>query len=443
MPETPAHTLSPQTPTSTLPARDGALFVQGGRPLSGEVAPAGAKNAALPLLAAAALGERPSLLRNVPLELNDVQVMLGLLRSLGAEVRVLGPDSVEVGRGQFGDTPPDATLAVRIRYSLLMLGVAAALGRPLELPRPGGCDIGERGYDLHLLALRALGASLDDAPEGLRLAAGRLAGAPIEFRLPTTGGTENALLAAVLASGDTELRNANTRPEIAQMAELLNRMGARVQVGKRVVRVTGVPRLPGGAEIDIMPGWDEAVTYMVAAAITGGEVRIRNVPLEHVRWDVLYLTEAGVSVFDWGGDLFVARRTPLKPFDLLTGPPPCLNSDMQPVFAALALFCAGETTLTDTRFLDRFAYTAELRKFGAQIDVYGNSAVVDGRAALTPTRVRSPDLRGGAACVLTALGLAGESVISNAYQLFRGYPALDAKLQALGAQVSLRADPAA
>jgi UDP-N-acetylglucosamine 1-carboxyvinyltransferase len=162
-----------------------------------------------------------------------------------------------------------------------------------------------------------------------------------------------------------------------------------------------------------------------------------------VRWDVLYLTEAGVSVFDWGGDLFVARRTPLKPFDLLTGPPPCLNSDMQPVFAALALFCAGETTLTDTRFLDRFAYTAELRKFGAQIDVYGNSAVVDGRAALSPTRVRSPDLRGGAACVLTALGLAGESVISNAYQLFRGYPALDAKLQALGAQVSLRADPAA
>jgi len=434
----------PVSPSSSAPpARDGALFVSGGQPLRGELAPAGAKNAALPLLAAAALGERPSRLRNVPLELNDVQVMLGLLRSLGAEVRVLNEDSVAVGRGQFGELPPDAALAVRIRYSLLMLGVAAALGRPLSLPRPGGCDIGERGYDLHLLALRALGALLDDAPEGLQLEAGRLFGASVEFRLPTTGGTENALLAAVLATGDTELRNANTRPEIAQMAELLNRMGAQVRVGKRVIRITGVPRLPGGAEIDVMPGWDEAVTYMVAAAITGGEVRIRNVPLEHVRWDVLYLTEAGVSVFDWGGDLFVARRGPLKPFDLLTGPPPCLNSDMQPVFAALALFCAGETTLTDTRFLDRFGYTAELRKFGAHIDVYGNSAVVDGRATLAPTRVRSPDLRGGAACVLAALGLAGESIISNAYQLFRGYPALDAKLQALGAQVSLRADPAA
>ena len=435
--------MMPQVEASTLPvARDGALHIEGGRRLQGEVAPAGAKNAALPLLAAAALGERPSVLRNVPLDLNDVQVMLGLLRSLGAHVQVTGPTTVEVGRGRLGDTPPDATLAVRIRYSLLMLGVSAALGRALALPRPGGCDIGERGYDLHLYALRGLGAQIEDAPEGLLLAEGRLRGAPLEFRLPTTGGTENALLAAVRAVGETELRNANTRPEIAQMAELLNRMGASVRVGKRVIRVEGRDRIPGGAEIDIMPGWDEAVTYMVAAAITGGEVRVRNVPLEHVRWDVLYLTEAGVSVFDWGGDLFVARRTPLKAFDLLTGPPPCLNSDMQPVFAALALFCAGETTLTDTRFLDRFGYTAELRKFGGRIDVYGNSAVVEGNGPLAAADVRAPDLRGGAACVLTALGLAGPSVVRNAYQLFRGYPSMDEKLRALGADVTLRADPA-
>jgi UDP-N-acetylglucosamine 1-carboxyvinyltransferase len=236
------------------------------------------------------------------------------------------------------------------------------------------------------------------------------------------------------------LLNANTRVENQELARLLNAMGADIEVSKRVVRVRGVGSLPGGAHFEVMPGWDEAVTYMTAAAITGGEVRIKGVPLDHVWWDVVYLRLAGVSVFQWASDLFVAREGALKPFDLLTGPAPCLNSDMQPVFAALAAFCEGPTTLTDNRFKQRFQYVEPLRAFGVPIHVFGNSALIEGGGALTPAQVRAPDLRGGAALALTALGIAGESRITNAYQVFRGYARFDEKLRALGADVVLEAD---
>lgn len=424
-----------------LPAapRAGTLVVAGGRPLKGEIAPAGAKNAALPLIVAASLGERPSTLRNVPLELNDVQLLLRCLASVGAHVKILGPDTVELGAGagSTGPVDPDAT---RIRYSLLLLGRAAALGQDLALPQSGGCSIGDRGHDLHVLALRALGAGVDEADTGLTLRPGHLRGADISFRLPSTGGTENVLIAAALAEGDTVLRNANTRPEIRQMAELLNRMGADISLGGRVARIHGRQRLAGGADMAVMPGWDEAVTYLVAGAITGGEIRVRGVPASHVHWDLLYLREAGATVFEWGDDLFLTRKGPLKPIDVMTGPPPSLNSDMQPIFAALTLFCPGDSTLTDNRFQDRFQYVDELRKFGAQIDVFGNSALIEGGRPLHSANVRATDLRGGAAAALVALGTPGESRIGNCYQIYRGYPLLEEKLRGLGADVSVLED---
>ena len=267
-----------------------------------------------------------------------------------------------------------------------------------------------------------------------------MTGADISFRLPTTGGTENAIIAAVQARGHTIVRNANTRPEIRQMAELLNRMGAQVTTGGRVVRIEGRANLAGGAEMAVMPGWDEAVTYLVAGAITGGEIRVRGVPGSYVRWDLLYLREAGATVFEWGDDLFLTRKEPLRAIDVMTGPPPCLNSDMQPILAALTAFCPGDSTLTHNRFQDRFQYADELRKLGVAIDVFGNSALVEGGRPLTPCPVRAPDLRGGACLALVGLGLEGETRIGNAYQIFRGYPAFDEKLRALGADVQLVTD---
>ncbi len=432
---------SPMTQPDTAPApgiRAGTLHIDGGRPLRGEIAPAGAKNAALALIVAAALGEHPSVLRNVPLALNDVQILLRCLASVGAHVKQIGPDAVELGAGTgYAPGRPVDPDAARIRPSLLMLGRAAALGQGLALPQSGGCSIGDRGHDLHVMALRALGATVDESEAGLLLHEGRLRGADISFRLPTTGGTENALLAAVLAPGDTILRNANTRPEIRQMAELLNRMGAQITLGGRVARVTGVPRLPGGADMAVMPGWDEAVTYLVAGAITGGEIRVKGVPASYVHWDLLYLREAGAQIFEWGDDLFLTRKEPLRPIDVMTGPPPSLNSDMQPIFAALTLFCAGDSTLTDNRFQDRFQYVDELRKFGALVDVFGNSALIEGGKPLRPADVRATDLRGGAAAALVALGIAGRSTIGNCYQIYRGYPEFEDKLRALGASVSV------
>ena len=444
MPRTEGHgmkpsmsTLTPETLTAQTPAA--TLRIVGGRPLRGEIAPAGAKNAALPLIVAAALGEQPSTLRNVPLALTDVQILLRCLASVGAHVRVLGPDSVELGAGSGGATVVSPE-AARIRYSLLLLGRAAALGQRLALPASGGCSIGDRGHDLHVMALRAMGARVDETDEGLTLHPSTIRGADVSFRLPTTGGTENALLAAVLAEGPTVLRNANTRPEIRQMAELLNLMGADITLGGRVARVNGRRRLPGGAEMAVMPGWDEAVTYLTAAAITGGEVRVRGVPAAYVHWDLLYLREAGATVFEWGDDLFLSRKGPLKAIDVMTGPPPSLNSDMQPIFAALTLFCPGDSTLTDNRFQDRFQYVDELRKFGALIDVFGNSALVEGGKVLRPAEVSATDLRGGAAAVLVALGIEGESRIRNCAQIHRGYPQLEEKLKSLGADVSVSED---
>lgn len=420
-------------------AATGTLVICGGRPLRGEIAPAGAKNAVLPLLVAASLGERPTTLRNVPTALNDVRVLLRCLTSVGAHVRVVDDTTVELAAGDAprGPVEPDAS---RIRYSLLLLGRAAALGHTVTLPLSGGCAIGDRGHDLHVLALRALGAAVDETETGLTVRPERLRGATVEFRLPTTGGTENALLAATRAEGETVLRNANTRPEIRQMAELLNRMGADVSLGSRVARVRGRGRLPGGAEITVMPGWDEAVTYLAAGALTGGEVCVRGVPAAYVHWDLVYLREAGAEVFEWNGDLYLKRTGPLRPFDAITGPPPHLNSDMQPIFTALALFCPGDSTLTDTRFQDRFQYAAELRRFGADVEILGNTALVAGGRPLSGARVRATDLRGGAAAVLVALGIDAESRVGNAYQIGRGYPHLEAKLRSLGADVTFVAE---
>ncbi|MCI0521483.1 MAG: UDP-N-acetylglucosamine 1-carboxyvinyltransferase, partial [Chloroflexi bacterium] len=323
-----------------------AVHIEGGRKLQGEVRLSGAKNAALPMLAAACLGEEATMLDNVPVQLNDVILQIELLRAMGAEIEVEG-DSVRCARGALGsrrDAP--AELACKIRYSLLLLGMYAALRSELFLPQPGGCQIGDRKYDLHLLGLRKLGAHVEEQAEGVYVKAGRLRGEAIDFYLPTTSGTENVMLAAAVAEGTTTLRNANTRPEVMALGDLLNAMGARVQVQSRIVTVEGVQALRGGARLAVMPGWDEAVSYIAAAGMTGGEIAIHNFDLKPIREDARYLREAGLGLFEWQGSLYVSGRGAKNPIDLFTAPYPGVNSDMQPIFAALALTLPGVSTIT-------------------------------------------------------------------------------------------------
>ncbi len=404
--------------------------------LQGEVRLSGAKNAVLPAIAAACLGNEPTTLKNVPVKLHDIKILVEILRHLGAKIKI-EDSNLFCCRGNFPSGNVPLELAQKIRYSLLLLGMAAAVGEELFLPLPGGCAIGKRKHDLHVLGLRSLGHEIIENDQGIRIKPRQGKGAKINFYLPTTSGTENIMLAAALANGVTEIRNANTRPEVMELGRLLVAMGADVDVRNRVVKIAGTNHLRGGASFSIMPGWDEAVTFLAVAGVTKGEIVIPGFDLRYIKSDVHYLRESGIEIFEWGGSVYASGKNPLQPFDLFTGPYPAINSDMQPIFAALALMASGESTITDMRFTERFGYTEELRQFGANIDVYGNCAVINGHSELYGAKnVKATDLRGGAAVVLCALAANGGSTISNVYQIERGYEEFDHKLRNLGAKIT-------
>ena len=409
--------------------------IEGGRSLNGEVSLSGAKNAALPLLVAACLTDEPIVLENVPIGLNDVKVMIELLQAMGAEIHQEGNSTIICSRGtlQGGEVP--AELANKIRYSLLLLGFFAGLRQEVYLSHPGGCNIGDRKYDLHLMGLQKLGASIEETETSITLKSKGLEGTLIDFYLPTTSGTENIMIAASLAKGTTILRNANTRPEVQQLGNLLRQMGAKVKVQSRVVEITGVDKLRGGFRFSIMPGWDEAVTYIAAAGITRGEVVILDFDLDHIPEEARYLREAGLELFQWQRNVYVSGKRVGRPFDLFTAPYPGVNSDMQPIFAALALTIPGTSTITDLRFTDRFQYVEELKHFGANIESFGNTAIVTGGGHLIGAEVKATDIRGGMACVMVGLAAKGITRIANVYQIERGYENFVEKFTALGAEI--------
>jgi UDP-N-acetylglucosamine 1-carboxyvinyltransferase len=412
-----------------------SLVIEGGRKLEGEVKLAGAKNAALPILVAACLGHEPSKIENVPVGLRDISVMLQLLKSMGAAVAVEG-STVIISRGDLNCRNIPLDSAQKIRSSLLLIGLFLGLGMDVCLPQSGGCNIGERKYDLHLMGLRKLGAEIDESADGIQGTARKLKGDIVEFYLPTTTGTQNVILGAIFAQGETIIKNANTRPENMEFARFLKAMGAKIEARNRVVTVEGVSRIKGGINFRIMNGWDEAVTYMVATSVTGGEIMIRDMDTRHIKADVKHLKEAGVDIFEWGKNLYLKSQYPLKSFDLFTAPYPGINSDMQPIFTAMALAASGESTITDMRFTDRFSYVDELKKFGADITVYGNCAVVKGGNNLMGAKVDATDLRGGAAEILCGLFAKGETEIRNIYQVERGYENIVSKLKQIGASIS-------
>lgn len=406
--------------------------IVGGRKLQGKIRLHGAKNAAMPILAATILTDEDVVLRNIPVWLNDVKVMLAILESLGKNVIIEENKVVVSGCLRTHIVPP--SLGNRIRYSLLFLGgLLNRLGRT-SVPNPGGCNIGERKFDLHIVGLESLGSkfTFGDTIEGT---CNQLVANEINFYLPTTSGTQNIILGALGAEGETVLKNANTRPENMDFGDFLTSMGADLEVKNRVVRVKGGIRPLHGTDYTIMNGPDELVTYIIAAAITGGEIQIEDADLRYVPTDYRVLRDAGVEIFEWGNSVYVSASKPLNPIDIFTTPYPGINSDMQPLYSVLASVICGESTVTDMRFTDRFQYVEGLRKFGIDIDAYGNCAVIRGGQPLNGCDVRATDLRGGAAMVLAGLTAVGTTTIDNVYQIGRGYVDLAQILHKLGAEI--------
>jgi len=407
--------------------------INGGNRLNGEVNLSGAKNASLPVLFGSLITNEIVKLHNVPVLMEDIKVAIEIIRSIGATIDVDG-NTVTIDPSGIKDPSLPLELVSRIRYSLLLLSAFLNRFGRVELPFPGGCDIGSRKFDLHIKGLQDLGAKMEVTDKGIFGNVDKLKGADVEFYLPTTSGTENIMIGACLAEGKTIIRNANTRPEIKDFARFLNSMGADIKISSRLIEINGVDGLTG-TEHTIMKGGDEAMTFMIAAGMTGGEIMIRDYNLDHVLVDADYLRGSGMEIFEWGGSVYVSGKNGIQPFDMFTAPYPGVNSDMQPLFAALALQAPGESTITDQRFTDRFAYVRELKSFGAEINHYGNCAVVSGGRELTGTSVKATDLRGGTAEILVGLISDGETTIDNIYQIDRGYELIEKKLEQLGADI--------
>ena len=412
------------------------IRIRGGRPLHGAIAIGGAKNAALPLMAAGLLTGERLVLGNVP-RLADIQTMAELLAGHGLAVEPGGEDGRDLGLGgAITSTEAPYDIVRKMRASILVLGPLLARVGEARVSLPGGCAIGTRPVDLHLKALEQMGAQirLDGgyvhaaAPRGLR-------GAAIVFPFVSVGATENLLMAATLADGQTVLSNAAREPEIGDLAACLTAMGARIEgVGTDRLVVEGVGRLHG-ARHPIIPDRIETGTYACAAAITGGEVFLRGGQLAHLGAVTRTLRDAGVAIEEAAGGLRVRRLNGLRGTDAMTEPYPGFPTDMQAQFMALMAVAEGAAMVTETIFENRFMHVPELNRMGARINVHGASAIVRGVPKLSGAPVMATDLRASVSLVLAGLAAGGETVVNRVYHLDRGYEAVEQKLAACGASI--------
>lgn len=412
------------------------LIVKGGNRLVGAVKTSGAKNAVLPIIAASILGTTPSHLDEVPM-LEDVHTISEVLKCLGLAVEcspeknVLDIDSTEITSYE---APYE--LVRTMRASFLVMGPLLARIGKARISMPGGCAIGARPIDIHLKGFEALGVKIEQghgyieasAPEGLK-------GTSIYFDFPSVGATENIMMAASLAEGTTILENAAEEPEIVDLANYLNKMGAKIRgAGTDTIRIEGVEKLHG-ADYTIIPDRIEAGTYMIAAAMTGGDVIVENVLPEHQKPLIAKLREAGAVVEEDIDKVRVIGKNPLKAVSIKTLPYPGFPTDMQAQMMAMMVIAEGRSKVTETVFENRFMHVVELNRMGAQISTEGRSAVIDGPSKLTGCDVRATDLRAGAAMILAGLVAEGTTRIGDLHHIDRGYENIVAKLKKLGADI--------
>lgn len=412
------------------------LIVKGGNRLVGAVKTSGAKNAVLPIIAASILGTTPSHLDEVPM-LEDVHTISEVLKCLGLAVEcspeknVLDIDSTEITSYE---APYE--LVRTMRASFLVMGPLLVRIGKARISMPGGCAIGARPIDIHLKGFEALGVKIEQghgyieasAPEGLK-------GTSIYFDFPSVGATENIMMAASLAEGTTILENAAEEPEIVDLANYLNKMGAKIRgAGTDTIRIEGVEKLHG-ADYTIIPDRIEAGTYMIAAAMTGGDIVVENVLPEHQKPLIAKLREAGAVVEEDIDKVRVIGKNPLKAVSIKTLPYPGFPTDMQAQMMAMMVIAEGRSKVTETVFENRFMHVVELNRMGAQISTEGRSAVIDGPCKLTGCDVRATDLRAGAAMILAGLVAEGTTRIGDLHHIDRGYENIVAKLKNLGADI--------
>jgi UDP-N-acetylglucosamine 1-carboxyvinyltransferase len=411
------------------------LLIEGGTALSGEIRASGAKNATLPILCAALLTDEPLSVKNVP-HLEDVATCNRLLRQMGADVTISERDTLVVDAKKLHDFKAPYELVKTMRASILVLGPLVARHGQAHVSLPGGCAIGARPVDLHLMGLEKMGAEVRVEGGFIHAKSGKLKGARIVMDTVTVTGTENLMMAACLAQGETVLENAAREPEIVDLARCLAAMGARIDgAGSPTIRIQGVDRLHA-AEHTVLPDRIETGTYLVAAAMTRGRIRIRDTDASLLDAVLDKLRAAGAQVAtgpDWI-ELDMKGRRP-KAVDIHTQPHPGFPTDMQAQFMALDCIAEGTGTIVETIFENRFMHAQELLRLGADIQIQGHTAIVTGQDTLTAAPVMATDLRASASLVLAALVADGETRVDRIYHIDRGYEHIEEKLKQLGARI--------
>lgn len=411
------------------------LVIRGGRPLNGEIPISGAKNAALPILAATLLADGPSTVGNVP-HLRDITTTIELLGQMGVGIMVDESMNIEVDTGSIHNMFAPYDLVRTMRASILVLGPLLARFGRAEVSLPGGCAIGSRPVNLHLQGLAAMGAELRVEDGYIKARASRLRGVDLVLDIVTVTGTENLMMAACLADGVTHIKNAAREPEVVDLAACLNAMGAKVEgAGTDSIRIEGVERLTGATH-HILPDRIETGTYLVAAAMTGGRVRVKKTRPELLQAVLSKLSETG-AVVEQGEDwikLDMQGRRP-RAVDVHTAPFPGFPTDMQAQFTALNCVADGVATITESVFENRFMHVLELQRMGAQVKLEGNTAITTGVERLKSAPLMATDLRASASLVLAGLVAEGKTTVDRIYHIDRGYETIEEKLAQLGAEI--------
>jgi len=410
------------------------LFIEGGYPLHGQVRISGAKNAGLVLIAASIMADGETILDNVP-RIRDVEVLVQILEDLGVNIRWNEDGSLSICPPANLKTRTSYELSKKLRASNLLLGALLGSQGEAQVSMPGGCDIGSRPMDLHIKGVQALGAEVDLEYGYINAKAPHRSGGRVYLDFPSVGATENIMMMAAKTPGQTVIENAAKEPEIVDLANFLNSMGGRIRgAGTDVIRIEGVSTLKAG-RYAIIPDRIEAGTYMIAAAITGGEILVENVIPTHLHPIIAKLQETGTQVKEVKQGVLVRAARPIAPVDIKTLPYPGFPTDMQSQMMALLCFAQGSSIIVENVFENRFQVVDELKRMGARIKVEGHTAVVEGGTRLFGAKVRATDLRAGAALVLAALAAEGETEIEEAGHIFRGYENIEEKLRNLGAKI--------
>lgn len=408
--------------------------IKGGNPLVGEVEIAGAKNAALAILAAAIMTDETILIENLP-DVRDINVLLEAIAGIGAQVDRIDKSTVKINGSTIGDVSVDYEYIKKIRASYYLLGALLGKYKHAEVPLPGGCNIGSRPIDQHLKGFRALGADVDIMHGAIVAKADELHGSHIFLDVVSVGATINIMMAASLAPGRTILENAAREPHVVDVANFLNSMGANIKgAGTDTIRIRGVNRLHG-TEYSIIPDQIEAGTFMCAAAATRGDIMIKNVIPKHLEAISAKLTEIGCEVIEFDDAVRVVGKPSQRHTDIKTLPYPGFPTDMQPQMSVALVLANGTSMVTESIFENRFKYVDELARMGSNIKVEGNVAVIDGVKRLTGAQVNAPDLRAGAALVIAGLAADGYTVVDEIGYIQRGYECFEEKLQGLGAMI--------